>query len=93
MNVFTGYAQATPVPMPLAVREIGTEGESRTHRQQILSLLALPISIQPQNLVGVVGIEPTLPEGTGLQSALDPYESTHPIWYDTPDSNRERPGV
>ncbi len=41
----------------------------------------------------MVGIEPTLPEGAGLQSAHDPYVTTQPlIWYTAPDLNRE-PGT
>ncbi len=33
----------------------------------------------PDTLVDVVGIEPTLPEGAGLQSAHDPYVTRHPL--------------
>ena len=31
------------------------------------------------NLVDVLGIEPRLPYGTGLQSVHDPYVTTHPL--------------
>ncbi len=38
---------------------VGTPGGSRTHNKQILSLPPLPVGLQEQVLVLLVGIEPT----------------------------------
>lgn len=37
-----------------------------------------PIELTTQILVDMIGIEPILPCGSGLQSEHDPYVSTHP---------------